>query len=202
MNKQAYKSIRTKYLILAAALLIVVMMGVAAYVISSKQTKESAVVEPTRTVSLSTFHPTYASLAELVAASDTSFAGQAVVLDEGVARSERFENDPPQAPPQVHTDFKLKVKSVVKGEGVPSEITVAMMGGTVDDTRYVYEGSVPKLKKGDVVMVFAFLGNDGKYYPLSGSTAVAVQRGDGRFTLTKDTINTGEITFTEADLKK
>lgn len=188
--------------IIITTFILVSTVAVIATVAYSMQPKKE--VSVTRMVKLSPLYRTYASVNELMTAPDASFVGRVVILDDGTVRSRKIPGAPLEAPPEVNTDYRVRVESVIKGSDVPSQAVIALMGGTVQDTRYVYE-FVPRLHKGDSVIVFALKGeDDGKYYPLAGSTAVALQQKDDRskYRLGDETLNTGALIFTEQDLIK
>lgn len=177
--------------------LFIVVAAFTVYTYTKQSKNDTAAIQ---TMELSTLHPKYTSVDELIAAKDATFVGRGIVLDNGTVRS-KVVSKAPGAPPEVNTDYKLDVQSVIKGDNIPSEITISLLGGTVEDKNYVYESFIPQLKKGDTVMVFALLGDDGKYYPLAGSTAIAVQKEDGSFSLGEDTLTTaGTVTFTEQSI--
>ena len=143
-------------------------------------------VKSVRTVQMSTTHPVYRSVESMINAKETSLAAEAVVIDNGTVRSIRDVADK-NVPPDIHTDYKIRLTRIIKGNADNKEATIALMGGIEDKTNYVIEG-VPALKKGDRILVFASHGRDGKYYPLSGGTAIAVRDDKGRYSLTKETI--------------
>lgn len=188
-----------KYKIIPMIIAALVAVAILAIYINA----QTEIIKPdaTRTMESSTLHPTYTSIDEMMKDPELSFVGRAIVADDGKVRSQIVPNAPTEAPPIVHTDYRLKVESVIFGQNIPNKITISVMGGQVEETRYLYE-NIPDLKKGDTVIVFALLGDDGKYYPLSGDTAVAIQKDDSHFTLSEGTINTGPVTFTERDVRK
>ena len=141
---------------------------------------------PMRTVQMSTMHPVYGSVESMINAKETSLVAEAVVMDNGTVRSVRDVADE-NVPPDVHTDYVIELTRVIKGDARVKSATIALMGGIEDKTNYVIEG-VPALKKGDRILVFASHGRDGKYYPLSGGTAIAVRDDKGRYSLTKETV--------------
>ncbi len=143
-------------------------------------------VKSVRTVQMSTTHPVYRSVESMINAKETSLAAEAVVIDNGTVRSIRDVADK-NIPPDIHTDYKIRLTRIIKGNADNKEATIALMGGIEDKTNYVIEG-VPALKKGDRILVFASHGRDGKYYPLSGGTAIAKYSGRGQYSLTKETI--------------
>lgn len=141
---------------------------------------------PMRTVQMSTMHPVYGSVESMINAKETSLVAEAVVMDNGTVRSVRDVADE-NVPPDVHTDYVIELTRVIKGDARVKSATIALMGGAVNGTNYVLEG-VPTLKKGDHILVFASRGRDGKYYPLSGGTAIAKYSGRGQYSLTRETI--------------
>ena len=157
----------------------------------------------TRTVNISTFHSIYYSVEEMVGvmmrAEDISLIAEAVVIDNGAVRSVRDVSDE-SVPPDVHTDYKIRIINLMKGEAGVKEVTIALMGGVVDGVSYEIEGA-PSIKKGDRIVVFAYHGRDGRYYPLSGSTAIALIDRSGNYNLTGLTIAGKKRSFTIQDLK-
>jgi len=138
----------------------------------------------------------------MINAKETSLAAEAVVIDNGTVRSIRDVADK-NVPPDIHTDYKIRLTRIIKGNADNKEATIALMGGIEDKTNYVIEG-VPALKKGDRILVFASHGRDGKYYPLSGGTAIAVRDDKGRYSLTKETVagsDDNERSFTADSLR-
>lgn len=183
----------------ALLIIVVVFVGVATAIgIMLMQPKPEVAV--TRTVEFSALHPTYTSIKQLISADDVAYVGQATLLDDGTVRSDKVSDEPDEGPPMVETDYTLAVKSIIKGKNIPSKITISVMGGVVGDTRYLVV-DIPKLHKGDNVIVFASLGRDGKYYPLAGGSAIAIQDGSSKYSLSADVISTGAVTFSEKDIK-
>lgn len=199
MNNYTSNLKNPKSVLFVMLVLLLVVGSFAAYAYAQQSKNDTVAI---RTIKLSTLHPKYDSVDELIAAENATFVGRGVVLDNGTVRS-KVVSRTPGAPPEVSTDYKLDVQSVVKGDDTLSEITVSLLGGTVKNERYAYESFIPELKKGDIVIVFALLGDDGKYYPLAGSTAIAVQKEDGSFSLGEDTLTTTDaVTFTEQSLTR
>lgn len=199
MNSHTLKLTQLRNILLVAGVvLLALLVAVIARSVQSEDKSGAA-----DTVQLSALHPTYSSVDDITSSPEAAFVGQAVVLDEGTVRSNKIPGDPAEAPPEVHTDYTLQVTSLIHGKDTSPQITIAVMGGVVEGKRYTYEG-VPQLKKGDTIIVFASLGNDGKYYPLAGSTAIATQQQEGKstFTLSEATIPSGKTTFSEQDLRK
>lgn len=156
--------------------------------------------EPMRIIKMSTLHPVYGSMEEMMQAKDASLAAEAVVIDEGKVRSTRDVADE-NVPPDVHTDYRVRLTKVIKGDVDSREVVITLMGGVVDRTNYVMEG-VPRLHKGDHILVVAYHGSDGKYYPLSGSTAVSVIDNAGNYRFSGATISGEKRSFTARDLEK
>lgn len=155
---------------------------------------------PTQIVKMSTLHPTYDSVEAMIKAEDASLAAEAVVIDEGKVRSTRDVADE-NVPPDVHTDYRVRLTKVIKGDVDSREVVITLMGGVVDRTNYVMEG-VPRLHKGDRILVVAYHGSDGKYYPLSGSTAVSVIDNAGNYRFSGATISGEKRSLTIQDLEK
>lgn len=155
-------------------------------------------ITPMQTVKMSTFHPRYESVEAMMQAKDASLAAEAVVIDEGKVRSTRDVADE-NVPPDVHTDYRVRLTKVIKGDVDSREVVITLMGGVVDRTNYVMEG-VPRLHKGDRILVVAYHGSDGKYYPLSGSTALSVIDHAGNYHFTSATISGEKRSFTIEEL--
>lgn len=140
-----------------------------------------------KTVHLSSLHPTYESTESMLLSSDAALIVEAVVADDGKVTASPRSGDN-SAPPRVSTVYQVEVEKIIKGHIDSKTVTISLMGGIFDNTNYIKEG-VPKLRKGDRIVCFASRGDDGKYYPLSGSTAIAQIDNAGRFTLTSSTIS-------------
>lgn len=175
---------RKKTLVLMALSLLLTAVVVLSIIILNQANINE--VKSVRTVQMSTMHPVYGSVESMINAKETSLAAEAVVIDNGTVRSIRDVADK-NVPPDIHTDYKIRLTRIIKGNADNKEATIALMGGAVNGTNYVLEG-VPTLKKGDHILVFASRGRDGKYYPLSGGTAIAKYSGRGQYSLTKETI--------------
>lgn len=153
-----------------------------------------------QTVTLSSLHPTYESAESMLLSNDASLVAEAVVEDDGKVVSSPRSGDS-SAPPRVSTIYQVKLEKIIKGNVDSKVVTLSLMGGIAEQTNYVMEG-VPRLKKGDRVVFFASHGDDGKYYPLSGSTAIALTDSSGNFSLTDATISGERRSFTVQDLGK
>ena len=174
---------RKKTLVLMALSLLLTAVVLSIIILNQANINE---VKSVRTVQMSTTHPVYRSVESMINAKETSLVAEAVVMDNGTVRSVRDVADE-NVPPDVHTDYVIELTRVIKGDARVKSATIALMGGIEDKTNYVIEG-VPALKKGDRILVFASHGRDGKYYPLSGGTAIAKYSGRGQYSLTKETI--------------
>ncbi|PID32801.1 hypothetical protein CR956_00530 [Candidatus Saccharibacteria bacterium] len=152
----------------------------------------------TKTIEMITDYPTYDSVEQMLKEKDLKFVGKVVISDNGMTVVRKINKDSNDT--MVDTEYKARVETVIKGKNIKDNIVLSFVGGIDSSTRYVTEG-VPQLKKDDVIIVFASLGGDGKYYPLSGSTAIAVQKSYGRFEMSKHTLNKGSFTFTEKSLE-
>jgi hypothetical protein len=107
-------------------------------------------------------HQTYADEQSMRADADLVVAGRVV----GVGTVSRLE-------PVPLTDFRVAVDSVYKGTATET-ITVAMTGGDTAATRYVVHG-VPALQSGHRYLFYLHRGDDGRFYPLAGSSAVGAE---------------------------
>ena len=138
-------------------------------------------------VHLSTLHPTYESTESMLLSNDAVLVAEAVVADDGrvIASLRSGDNS---APPRVSTVYQVELGKIIKGRVDSKTVIISLMGGVVDKTSYVMEG-VPKLHKGDRVVFFASRGDDGKYYPLSGSTAISVIDNSGKYHFSGATIS-------------
>jgi len=174
---------RKKTLVLMALSLLLTAVVLSIIILNQANINE---VKSVRTVQMSTTHPVYRSVESMINAKETSLVAEAVVMDNGTVRSVRDVADE-NVPPDVHTDYVIELTRVIKGDARVKSATIALMGGAVNGTNYVLEG-VPTLKKGDHILVFASRGRDGKYYPLSGGTAIAKYSGRGQYSLTRETI--------------
>ncbi|PID33320.1 hypothetical protein CR969_01380 [Candidatus Saccharibacteria bacterium] len=211
MSKSTNKTNKINHMTTGLIAGLVVTAGVTAYVfsqVSPDNSKDSPIVRTIpnpdgskvdNTVAVEALHPTYDSVEQVLGEKDLKFVGKVIISDNGtsvISKVNKYSDET-----TVNTEYKAKVKTVLKGKNVKDSIVLSFLGGIDGKTRYAVEG-IPQLKKGDVVMVFASLGGDGKYYPLSGGTAVAIQKPDGKFELTKYTINKGSTPITEAGLRQ
>lgn len=146
--------------------------------------------QPEKIIQPATLHPVYGSIQELVASPDATLVAEAVVADGGRAISRRTHDDS-AVPPEVRTEYALKVEQIMKGDAGHRRVTISLLGGKTRDVWSVREG-VPELKRGDRIVLVAFLGNDGKYYPLSGGTAIALQQSDASFWFPETVIQGGQ----------
>ena len=183
----------SKWLLLAG----VVIMLIGLLVIYRNYARNDAY---SQTVNLSTLHPVYESVGSMLLSDDASLVAEAVVADNGKVVSSPRSGDN-SVPPRVNTIYQVKLEKIIKGNVDSRVVALSLMGGIAEETNYILEG-VPKLKKGDRVVFFASRGEDGKYYPLSGSTAVALVDGSGNFSLTDATISGEKRIFTVQDLEK
>lgn len=137
-----------------------------------------------QTVHLEPFYKSYESIEELMAESDLKLAATGTVTSlKEVTKQDRSY----PAPPIVNSDFLISIDTVVTGE-IAGDITLSVSGGVADDDKvYVSEG-VPDLTVGDRILFFASLGDDGKYYPLAGSTAIAFRNDDSSYTVSEHTV--------------
>lgn len=126
MYKQSrYRKWHKKALVVATVLLatLVTLLYFAIY----HKTK-TQVDTPTQTVKMSTLHPTYDSVEAMIGAEDASLAAEAVVIDEGKVRSTRDVADE-NVPPDVHTDYRVRLAKVIKGDVDSREVVITLMGG-------------------------------------------------------------------------
>lgn len=177
----------------------IVVICVVALVITLNLNKQTSTQPVTKTSEISTFHPTYSSTREMLKdeALDAVFTG--TILNDGKPFIEKRESP---APPFVNTEYEVRASKVIKGDKLGDEVTISVIGGIYEDTRYYIDGE-QSLSKGDKVIVFASKGDDGKYYPLSAGTAVAKQVSDDKFKLPSATIsdNTNQV-FKESEAVK
>lgn len=151
-------------------------------------------------VHLSSLHPTYESAESMLASNDAALVAEAVVVDDGQVIASPRSGDG-SVPPRVSTVYKVELGKIIKGHVDGKMVSISLMGGIVDKANYVAEG-VPKLHRGDRVVFFASRGDDGKYYPLSGSTAIARINDSGQAVFTDETISGESRSLTIQNLEK
>lgn len=185
------------WVLIAVSLLLAVSVFAATYNRSSRDEVGNIEIVP-----ISLDHKTYGNALELKEDSHTVLAG--VVVDDGITKrgaSPGRSGDGKEIPGIVRTEYSVKVDKLYKGDTDEGKtIAVVLTGGTIDGQKYEIEG-IPQLVKGEEMLMYLSKGEDGKYYPMSGSTAIAVQKADGSYSLGEDTIGKGgDVTFTEQDL--
>ena len=194
INKKKCKrnSVQKKEIIISAAALlpaIAVMLYLALFHRAGIQKNP-----PAQTVQASALHPVYRSVESMVNTKDASLVAEGVVIDDGTVRSSRDTADE-NVPPNVHTDYRVKLTRIVKKNADVRTVVITLMG----DANYMVEG-VPTLKRGDRIVMFASYGDDGKYYPLSGGAAIAFRDSSGKFNLSDEVISGQKRSFTIDEL--
>ncbi len=194
INKKKCKrnSVQKKEIIISAAALlpaIAVMLYLALFHRADIQKNP-----PAQTVQASALHPVYRSVESIVNTKDASLVAEGVVIDDGTVRSSRDTADE-NVPPNVHTDYRVKLTRIVKKNADVRTVVITLMG----DANYMVEG-VPTLKRGDRIVMFASYGDDGKYYPLSGGAAIAFRDSSGKFNLSDEVISGQKRSFTIDEL--
>ena len=194
INKKKCKrnSVQKKEIIISAAALlpaIAVMLYLALFHRADIQKNP-----PAQTVQASALHPVYRSVESMVNTKDASLVAEGVVVDDGTVRSSRDTADE-NVPPNVHTDYRVKLTRIVKKNADVRTVVITLMG----DANYMVEG-VPTLKRGDRIVMFASYGDDGKYYPLSGGAAIAFRDSSGKFNLSDEVISGQKRSFTIDEL--
>ena len=195
-KKRKRSSVQKKEIIISAAALlpaIAVMLYLALFHRAGIQKNP-----PAQTVQASALHLVYRSVESMVNTKDASLVAEGVVIDDGTVRSSRDTADE-NVPPNVHTDYRVKLTRIVKKNADARTVVITLMGGAAGDANYVVEG-VPTLKRGDRIVMFASYGDDGKYYPLSGGAAIAFRDSSGKFNLSDEVISGQKRSFTIDEL--
>jgi hypothetical protein len=160
-----------------------------------------AATPATDVVTLHTDHPTYQGLNNLSGGSETVIRG--TVLGAQAGDTIPFPDDPtgPRTPiPQ--TDYTVRVEQTHKGTvRVGQTIKVVLAGGLSGSQQFEQEG-VPVLTANTQYVFFLLNGDDTKFYPLAGGSAVATKNADGSFTLSAETTGSDPLSFTQAQLSK
>lgn len=152
-----------------------------------------------KSVELTPLYPSYKSFDAMLDSKELSLIAKVIVVDNGVSISKKIESGLDIETNSVTTEYKVNIKRVFRGDEASKDVVVSFMGGVSNGTRYYVDG-VPSLKKGDEIVIFASVGDDGKYYPLSASTAVAIKDQNGKFILSNHAITNG-ASFNESDLE-
>lgn len=152
-----------------------------------------------KSIELTPLYPSYESIDAMFDSKELSIVAKVVVIDNGVSISKKVESGLDIETNSVTTEYRVSIKRIFKGDEAAKDVTVSFMGGVSNGTRYYVDG-VPTLKKGDEIIIFASVGDDGKYYPLSASTAVAIKDQNGKFILSNHAITNG-ASFNESDLE-
>lgn len=186
MGKLQIKTSKTLVLTVFAVIVVAV-----AFALGSGQRTELSFQESNPTphqdeglkkVAISLDHRTYTNTEELGGDSEVILLGS--VRDEGKTSQDPSVGtsvDGEPIPGLVKTSFSVRVDKLLKGHADPA-ITVVLPGGTVGDMEYVVENT-PWLSQGDSVIMYLVKGEDGRYHPLAGGSAIAVKNSAGKYTL-------------------
>jgi len=151
-----------------------------------------------KTVGISLDHKTYGTTRDLREDSTVVLIG--TVLDEGTTKespSSAISGDGMPAPGLVKTYFPVRVDKILKGEA-DTTITVVLTGGVVNDTKYIAEG-IPWPSRNNSVIMYLIKGEDGKYYPLAGGSALAIRGQDDKYILPGAVSGNRPMEVTETD---
>src|SRR5690554_5453818 len=113
------RTLKFKYSRNTVIAVFVLVFGTGVAVTIQTMRTNKATTPAVNTIELSTLHPAYASVDQMISAPEADLVARAVVLDSGTVRTQTFPGTPSEAPPEVHTDYRLEVKSIVKGKDMP-----------------------------------------------------------------------------------
>jgi hypothetical protein len=148
-------------------------------------------------------HATFSAVNDLAAAASNVVYGTVESSQPGESTSLGVDPSTGTALPALpHTDFLVLVGKSIKGSiSSGSQITVTLAGG-ITDTGPVTVDGVPTLPFGTNLLFFLNAGNDGKYYPLAGGSAIAAETTSGQFVLPDDVTGISTLAFSTADILK
>lgn len=186
-----YKKLTTTHKRIVIVATLVAFTAIAVLLVENKHAIGSLVFKDDKTttipddnlsrVAISLDYKTYKNLNDLEEDSDTIILG--TVVDSGTTIQGSpigVSPDGQPVPGLVKTVFSVRVERVLRG-GAESDISIVLPGGVIGDTRFIAE-DIPWIAKGVRAIMYLTEGDDGKYHPLAGGSAIA-QNQSGKFIL-------------------
>jgi hypothetical protein len=186
-----------------AAFIVAAMVATAAVVVAFVSVGQSRSRENgTTQIHLHADHMSYDGLNNLVGAADAVFVGTVTATQPGTSipappnPAGETQADIPQ------TDLSVHVDASEKGALAPGQtVTVTITGGAGPGGENIELEGVPPTTTGGQYVFFVIRGDDGKFYPLAGGSAIATKNSNGSFLLSGATTGGEPLTFTTTQLR-